>query len=92
MPTENTVTPPPVSTPLPSTAVISDDFDRLILGFMLVGLGFLAYRFNLIGKVFENLNALTDDDAIRNTTLNRFLKSSRGNFEKKVEKDFDKEK
>lgn len=83
--------PPPVSTPLPETAVISDDFDRLLVGFMMVVLGLLAYRFNLVGKMFENLNALTEDDAIRNTTLNKFLKGSRSNFEKKVEKDFNKE-
>lgn len=84
--------PPPISTPLPDTAVISDDFDRLLAGFMLVTLGMLAYRFNLIGKVFENINALTEDDAIRNSALNRFLKNSRGNFEKKVEDDFKKDK
>ena len=90
-PVSSAVEPPPPPGSLPETAVISDDFDRILVGFMLVILGLMAYRFNLFNKFFENINFQTNDSAIRNSTLNRFLKNRREDFEKKVEKDFEKE-
>ncbi|MEP7104126.1 MAG: hypothetical protein ABI721_05470 [Candidatus Dojkabacteria bacterium] len=84
--------PPPVSSPtLPETAVISNEADRLMLGFMLILLGLITYRFNVFGRLVENLNLLSDDSAVKHSPLQRFLRSRRGDFEKKVQRDFEKE-
>jgi len=93
-PIDAVITPPT----LPQTAVISDNFDRLILGFMMILLGVLVYKYDIFSKfgtyfyVAKNIDIqdIEKEAKVKNHIKKATkLKKDRGSFEDKVSKKFE---